>query len=74
VTPLARLVAAVDGYLASKWTEDDQVWVRAFNELLAALREAKEHEDDQARRRIDWQRHHPSTASTIQQVEGEAAP
>jgi hypothetical protein len=42
MTPLARLIAAVDGYLASKGTEDQQVWVRAFNELMAALKAAKE--------------------------------
>lgn len=42
MSPLARLIAAVDGYLATKGTNDDQAWVKAFNELLAALKAAKE--------------------------------
>jgi hypothetical protein len=40
MTPLQRLIAAVEGYLASKG-HDDAVWIPAFNELLAALSEAK---------------------------------
>lgn len=41
MTPLARLIAAVDGYLATKGTDDEEAWIKAFNELLAALQAAR---------------------------------
>jgi hypothetical protein len=38
---LARLTAALDAYFAAKGHVDCNVWTQVFNDLMAALSEAK---------------------------------